>query len=817
MAVEPPDADKAAIDTAAIAPPAPSMPDGPARPSTLFALGQNLLASLLIPLAAAGLQKLLWGIISPYVWFFFFPAVFLSSWISNVFSGLAATLVSILLVFWFFVPPVHSWLKPGLAAYLSSLMFLGMGIVFCLSHERLRRANSRVNSALEDTRVANVQLQIAKEQAMQLYEKTRELDELKSQFFANVSHELRTPLTLILGPVERMLSEPDLRETQRSNLELIERQARGLLAQINALLDVSKLKAGKMTVAYCQTDLAELVRLATANFEALALERQISFDVQAPPTLPAQVDAEKIMRILLNLLSNAFKFTPPGGKISCALSLEDESSSHPKARLVVTDTGPGIPPELTEKIFERFYQVEGAATRRYEGTGLGLAIAKEFAELHGGSISASNAPGGGAVFSLQLPLAAPSGSLVAEASLPATPTSLQVPQVLFLGKAPGEKPVERRDDTRPLVLIVEDNPDMNRFISESLAEDFRTACAWDGQDGLQKVLELKPDLVLSDIMMPRMSGDQMFHAIRSHHEFDRIPIILLTAKADDPLKLQLLREGAQDYLTKPFAMEELLARVRNLTTRKRVEEALATREAELKHSLEMAQLKDHFLSTVSHELKTPLSIIAGYAELLQEKYDQDELVAGILDGSWRLSIHLSNIVDYQAILTGAMPLYKGEIVVEEIIRDVIEIEKPALSAHELELVTDLPAKSPLIIADSRRVSQMVMELLENAMKFTPKGGRVTIRVRSGEQHAFIEVEDTGPGLSPEEFSCVWEAFTQLNIGDTTRKGGLGLGLSIVKAIAELHGGSVEVQSKLGKGTRFTICLPATPESAEACN
>src|SRR5215467_11902548 len=240
-----------------------------------------------------------------------------------------------------------------------------------------------------------------------------ELDHMKSVFLANISHELRTPLALILGPTEKWLSSDDLTEEQHRDLDVVMRNARSLLKTVNDLLDVSKLEAGKLTPEYARVDLSKIVRLTCSLFEGIARERSVDYTVQVPDTLLAEVDSEMIQRVLLNLLSNAFKFGAAGGRITCVL----EASGN-NALLQIQDKGPGIPTEMRERIFERFIQVEGEVTRRHGGTGLGLAIVKEFVELHHGSIRETTPVGGGALFVVTLPIEALAGVAVGSAPAP---------------------------------------------------------------------------------------------------------------------------------------------------------------------------------------------------------------------------------------------------------------------------------------------------------------------------------------------------------------------------------------------------------------
>ncbi len=413
-----------------------------------------------------------------------------------------------------------------------------------------------------------LQIESQNRELEEMTRKLKELDELKTQFFANVSHELRTPLALTLGRTEKLLSSDTLAPAQRRELEVVHRNARALLKQVNDLLDISKLEAGRMNVEFSDVDLARLVRRTVAHFDSLASDRHLRFAYKGPESLPAQVDPEKIERILLNLLSNAFKFTPDGGTIRCELIPDG-----PNTKLVVADSGPGIPPEMREAVFERFRQVESNSARRFGGTGLGLAIVRDMAQLHHGSVQVGEAPEGGAEFIVELPVRAPDSATVNSTALAsAAPIDAQAEDVVHsLEPVQVDLPTTSSDvdsalASAPLVLVVEDNPEMNRFIVETLASEYRVISALDGRDGLKKALTLQPDLVLSDVMMPEMSGEDLLRDLRSRPEFEGTPVILLTAKADQKHRVHVLRMGAQDYIMKPFSAEELRLRVRNLAS-----------------------------------------------------------------------------------------------------------------------------------------------------------------------------------------------------------------------------------------------------------
>jgi PAS domain S-box-containing protein len=520
------------------------------------------------------IQSLLWPVLAPFAWFVPLSVVLLASWFGGSSGGIGATLVSAVLVWWRFLSPEGSLLQKDPSAFLSATIFVGLGLTLSAFMERLKTTTQK--------------LAAANDEISRLYQDVKQLDELKTQFFANVSHELRTPLALILGPTERLLAAATLSETERNDLGVIARNGRALLKQVNALLDLAKLDAGKMRLDYAEVDLARLLALEASQFEVLAQDKLIAFGVEGESTLFVQVDPEKVAHVVSNILSNAFKFTPDRGKVRCSLRLEKGSQ---QATLEVADSGPGIPPEDREAVFERFRQLEGGVTRRFGGSGLGLAIAHDFIHLHGGTIRIAQAPEGGALFTVNIPLKAPPVAAVGPAEHPSA-VAEEVARLAVQELRPSDKTVGPSNPPLtgglPSVLVVEDNREMNRFICASLSGTYRTISAFDGEEGLAKATERTPDLVLSDVMMPKMSGDELVHALRQSPRFALTPIVMLTAKADDASRVTLLRGGVQDYLTKPFSVEELRARVSNLIARKQAEELVRQAEAKFRGIVSMA-------------------------------------------------------------------------------------------------------------------------------------------------------------------------------------------------------------------------------------
>lgn len=509
--------------------------------------------AIALPFIALVMQWFLWDYFKPYVWFLFFLATFFSAWIGGLAGGLAATLISTLLVWYFFIPPALSFTLKNPSAGYSGIIFIFMGGLFALFHNRLRREVQRTHAAL-------IAAEDAKEEISQLYSKLHDLDAQKSAFFTNISHELRTPLTLLIAPLERRLklaSAADFSVTERNETELMLRNARLLYRHVADLLDAAKLDAGRMKPCWNQFDLVPLVLEVASHFESAADERSINYRISTPETLPIEADGEKLQRVLLNLLSNAFKFTPDGGAITLRLQREDD-----RALIDVQDNGPGIPPEQRETVFERFCQGESTILRSHSGTGLGLAIVKEFITLHGGSIELSEAPGGGALFSFHLPLKAPAGTQFASPQNIDNTLDKQIMDELKV-RTPAVATTVVASNA-PRVLVVEDNRDLNDFIVSVLSPYYRVDCASNGREGLEKAQALLPDLVLTDLMMPIMGGDEMALQLRRAPDTQDIPILILSAKADEKMRLQLLQVGIQHYLNKPFSTEELLARISSL-------------------------------------------------------------------------------------------------------------------------------------------------------------------------------------------------------------------------------------------------------------
>jgi len=394
-------------------------------------------------------------------------------------------------------------------------------------------------------------------------EKLKELDQLKSRFFANISHEFRTPLTLIEGPLKQMLSG-DYEGNAKEQYDLMLRNTRRLTRLVNQLLDLSKIESGQMKLGAKRLDICHLVRRVAAAFESLAKRKGCEYSVLlSEEPIIGWFDRDAVEKIVTNLLSNAFKFTQEGGAVE-VLVKQNDISSHNVVILTVTDTGIGIPPDQFDKIFDRFYQVDASRTREQEGTGIGLALTKELVELHKGEINVKSEVGKGSAFTVRLPLGKEhlKQEEIIETDEAQEKEAIPIKDFVELDESPALE--EAGNESLPVLLMVEDNADMRKYMHACLDNKYRVIEAANGAEGVRKAIEEIPDLIISDVMMPKMEGHELCRIVKHDEKTSHIPIILLTAKAGTESKIEGFETGADDYFIKPFDAKELLVRVKNL-------------------------------------------------------------------------------------------------------------------------------------------------------------------------------------------------------------------------------------------------------------
>jgi signal transduction histidine kinase/DNA-binding response OmpR family regulator len=473
-----------------------------------------------------------------------------------------------------------------------------------------RRLEKVVKERTEEIEEKNRQLEQKTAQLEEQSDKLKELDQVKSRFFANISHEFRTPLTLIIGPLEQMLSTCDDKE-QKKKLKLMLRNSQRLLGLINQLLDLSKFESGKVKLQAGWLNIIPFLKGIAAAFEPLAVQKEVDLTFcTEEENIMLYFDPEKLEEVLFNLLSNAVKFTPAGGKISILVrsrSIEAENFLPDRmSRLTsyvevsVCDTGPGIPREQLDHIFDRFYQSDNTYEHHQTGSGIGLALAKEMVELHHGTIEPHPREGenSGTEFIIRLPMGDEHLRPDEIIEIPEMP-SLRHPhgEILAFNRIE-EKEVDSESESKPgtidrgytaldgtkknIILLVEDDGDIQEYMRGALEPLYTVVEAKDGEEGIQKAQEIIPDLIISDIMMPGIDGYELCRVLKNHRNTSHVPIILLTAKAGEADIIEGLETGADDYITKPFSTKILCTRIKNLIDLRRYLQQTIDREMTLK-------------------------------------------------------------------------------------------------------------------------------------------------------------------------------------------------------------------------------------------
>ncbi len=657
-----------------------------------------------------------------------------------------------------------------------------------------------------------------------------EIDRAKTTFFSNVSHEFRTPLTLMLGPLEDALADSSLPSSMHERLDMAHRNSVRLLKLVNTLLDFSRIEAGRIEAVYEAVDLQALTAELASVFRSAVEKAGMKLIVEAS-SLDADVyvDREMWEKIVFNLLSNAFKFTFEG-QITITLR-----QSGKNVALDVTDTGTGIPEDELPHLFERFHRVKGARGRSYEGSGIGLALVQELVKLHGGTVRVKSEVGQGSTFTVSIPTG--SGHLPADRlGVQRTLASTNMRSDAYVGELLKWLPEENdhigtfpiastADQSRARILLADDNTDMREYLLRLLGTKYDVEAAADGESALEATRREKFDLILSDVMMPKLDGFGLLKALRADENTRTTPVILLSARAGEESHVEGMGAGADDYLTKPFSARELMARVEahlNLQrVRRESEEAvlqLMAREQKARASAEIAnRVKDDFLAMLSHELRTPLNAIFGWTHLLKRgKLSEIDRARGIdvihRNAEAQRAI-IDELLDISRIVTGKLQLDVKPIELAGIIEAAIDAVRPAAEAKNIQIVVAIERNAGFMMGEARRLQQVVWNLLSNAVKFTPTDGRVEVALRSVGPQLEIVVRDSGEGIAPEFLPYIFERFRQADTSAKRTHGGLGLGLSIVSSLVAMHGGTVRAESDgKGKGATFVVALPLFTQS-----
>ena len=459
---------------------------------------------------------------------------------------------------------------------LYGILFIGLLVLSINRYNNWRVSHLKQRTFELETIVANRTAELA-EKNMEL----QELSTMKSGFFANISHEFRTPLTLIVGQIESLL--PDLKKEQNINrARMALRNSKILQRLINQLLDLSKFDAKEMKLRASEQNIVPLLKYLTGSFESFAEQKNIFLTFNSSQeNIPVYFEQDKIEKIMHNLLSNAIKFTNAGGNVSINVEVENkkekpvnedlqQNNSNGDLKIIVRDSGIGIPKDRLPRIFDRFFQVDNSATREYEGTGIGLALIKELVQIHGGGISVESKEGLGTTFTILLPLGKahlnPDQITITENDISeyelieveVSRDNIENTELIEIEK------MTTQDNKAKIILIVEDNADMRTYINETLINNYSIIEASNGEQGLGQAISEVPDLIITDVMMPKMDGYELTRELRGNQITSHIPIIMLTAKAAESDRLAGIEYGVDAFLIKPFSTKELQIRVRKL-------------------------------------------------------------------------------------------------------------------------------------------------------------------------------------------------------------------------------------------------------------
>ncbi|QEG42349.1 ATP-binding protein [Roseimaritima ulvae] len=709
-----------------------------------------------------------------------------------------------------------------------------------------------------------------------LDEKNHQLEQLDTQrmeFLANISHELRTPLAMVLAPLDDLLSERgNLSPATGSALALVRRNADRLKLLVDDLLDIVRLDHATFRLQLEEVDAREFLQEIIATVQVVAQQQQLSIDLYSDPApMLLRLDVPRMERVLLNLLNNAIKFSPSGGRITLRLERRGDD-----AVISVSDQGPGVPAEYRERIFDRMFQAQANATPT-KGLGLGLAISREIAQWHGGQIHMEQVQPHGSCFVVQIPLAAASERVSQATSLrwlPHTDTAAamirrqpvkdettdetmtepsSLPQLRSddqprhnestcpddqtcsnesTCECRGESP-QADSETAPEVLIIDDEADLRTFLQSSLQPHFRTITASTAASGLESALRCVPRCILLDFMLPDDNGLRVLRKLRSAPTLRDTKIIMLTAHFDENVKLDALRLGADDFLSKPFGVTEMRARVSGLVRSSRLQADLRQERSSLKQSLEqLSQTKSQLFQSekmravaslaagLLHEINNPINFTAMAVKTLRRDLekgrDPDETLTDIHDGIQRVA---DIITDLRTFAYPQEALLTKDFCIAEAVRTAFRF-----AAHDASYVIleadweDLSTRH--VHGSPSQITQVLLNLILNSTaaliqhreqstrlpsEATPPTVRVSACLATSDQpdRLRLTIADNGPGIPAELQQQICDPFFT-----TSEPGkGLGLGLSICDTIVRGHGGTLMIESNdQGTEVSFDVAL-----------
>ena len=654
----------------------------------------------------------------------------------------------------------------------------------------------------------------------------RELDRAKTLFFSDLSHELRTPLTLMLGPTtDALLSRR--RALEGRDLEVVHGNALRLQKLVGSFLDFARIEAGRARASLEPVRLDVLTADLASVFEAAMRDAGLEYEVRCDKLPePVLIDPDMWEKIVLNLISNAFKFTLRG-RVRVSLVLRGD-----QVELEVADTGTGIPEHEVPHLFERFHRVRGVRARTQEGSGIGLALVQELVRILGGNVSAKSTPEVGTVMTVAIPArtedrasegrgrpartdARRVGNLFLEESLRWLPKG-GASQSVAAAEAPGSKWLSDAAPEVARVLVVDDNSDLRDYLARTLARRWTVDTAVDGEAALAAVRANRPDVIVTDVMMPNLDGFGLIARLRADESTSDITVIVLSARAGEESRIEGLRAGADDYLVKPFSARELVARVQVHLTLAHLRRKLLERAVEARRAAEEgARAKDEFLAMLGHELRGPLSPIMTAVQLMLRR-DPSSKELHIVDRQLKQLVRLvDDLLDVSRISRGKIELRPEQTSIVDVLRRAIDATQPLYEQRRQPLDLDF-ARDLVVRGDPTRLEQVFSNLLTNAAKYSDPSTTVHLSAKSVGDCAEIRVRDQGIGIQADLLDRVFDPFVQQPQSIDRSAGGLGLGLAIVKNMVIAHGGSVRVDSAgAGKGSEFIVRLPriSAPEDA----
>nr|WP_147019989.1 ATP-binding protein [Methylorubrum extorquens] len=675
----------------------------------------------------------------------------------------------------------------------------------------LQLVAGQVSTALRNAR--------AYEEERRRAEVLAELDRAKTQFFSNVSHEFRTPLTLMLGPLEEVLASDGLAERVRAELDVAHRNALRLLRLVNTLLDFSRVEAGRAQATFTQVDLAALTADLASTFRSAVERGGLTLRVDCP-VLPEPVFVDRDMweKVVLNLLSNAFKFTFHGG---IDVRLEPLPSA---VQLTIADTGVGIPAETLPRVFERFHRVEGSRSRSHEGSGIGLALVRELVSMHGGTVAVASRIEQGTTFTVTIPTGrahlpaeriadapeAPAHDGLARAyteeALRWLPVGTTATNVVPFQPQPGSELGVRE---RARIVLADDNADMRAYVRHLLSRNYDVVSVGDGAAALTALRETRTDLLLTDVMMPVMDGMALTRAVRADPALRTVPVIMLSARAGAEAGIEGLEAGADDYLVKPFSARELQARVRMNLELVRLRREAEEQAAQARKMEAVGQLT----SGVAHDFNNLLAAVMGSVELAERRVS-DERVLRLLHNAYQAAKRGATLTEQLLAFSRRQRLEARATDLNGVLSGMADLLHRTLGGT-VAVSTRLAADLWPAMADPNRIELAILNLAVNARDAMPNGGELrveTANLAAAEPRplalppgAFVRlsVTDTGEGMPPEVLARLFEPFFT-----TKPQGkGTGLGLAQVYGTAKQLGGEVTVDSRVGEGTCVALYLP----------